>query len=76
MKSGTQKQRILEYMKTFGVISPYDALREFGCMRLGARIWDLRHEGHRIKATRVSYTNAHGEAKHYNVYSLEGEENT
>lgn len=31
-----------------------DALRKFGCFRLGARIWDLKHQGHKIKSTRVS----------------------
>lgn len=25
------------------ILTPLDALREFGCFRLGARIWDLRH---------------------------------
>ena len=25
-------------------LTPMDALRRFGCFRLGARIWDLRNE--------------------------------
>jgi hypothetical protein len=25
-----------------------DALRRFGCLRLGARIWDLKNQGHQI----------------------------
>jgi hypothetical protein len=29
-------------------LSPLDALREFGCMRLGARIYDLRQAGWQV----------------------------
>ena len=39
------KELILEYMEKHGSITPLEAQRELGCMRLGARIWDLRHEG-------------------------------
>lgn len=73
MTRGTQKQRILEYMKANGFITPIEALREVDCMRLGARIWDLRHEGHNIKAKRIDYRNAWGEPKHYNAYYLDEE---
>jgi len=34
-------------------LTPLDALRRFGCFRLGARIWELRHKcGMDIKAVR------------------------
>ncbi len=42
------KELILEYMEKHGSITPLEAQRELGCMRLGARIWDLRHEGYEI----------------------------
>lgn len=29
-------------------ITPLDALKKYGCFRLGARINDLRNEGHHI----------------------------
>ena len=46
----TQSQEIMIYLHKHGSITPMDALREFGCFRLGARIWDLRHEyGHSIE---------------------------
>lgn len=38
----TQCDRILQYMQEVGPITQLDAAREFGCWRLGARIWDLR----------------------------------
>jgi hypothetical protein len=45
----SQEQQILEYLRTGKSITPIDALKMFGCFRLGARIWDLRHKGHRIE---------------------------
>lgn len=50
----SQSARILEHLRLHGAITPMDALRKFGCFRLGARIWDLKHQGHKIKSTRVS----------------------
>lgn len=73
MERGTQKQRILEYMRTHGFITPIEALRDIGCMRLGARIWDLRHDGYTIRSRRIDYRNEHGEAKHFTAYILEEE---
>ena len=47
---GSQRKMIKEYLLSGGSISPLDALKRFGCFRLGARIWDLRHkEGMDIK---------------------------
>ena len=43
-----QTDKILLYMQTEGEITPLDALREFNCMRLAARISDLRKAGHKI----------------------------
>ncbi|MDD5358392.1 MAG: helix-turn-helix domain-containing protein [Candidatus Nanoarchaeia archaeon] len=40
---------ILEYLKKGGKLTPLKALRRFNCLRLGARIYDLRAKGHPIK---------------------------
>lgn len=48
-----QTEQILDYMKNFGGITPMDALKDIGCMRLAARIADLKREGHRIKSEKV-----------------------
>jgi len=45
----SQKDKILRHMQEHGSISPMDALQLYGCFRLGARIWDLKHEGHLIE---------------------------
>lgn len=44
----TQKTMILEHLKRFGSIEPLTALREYGCLRLAARIADLKAEGYNI----------------------------
>ena len=45
----THTKRILQHLRRGRSITPLQALREFGCFRLGARIWDLRQDGHRIE---------------------------
>lgn len=46
----SQKQAILEYLLSGKSITPLEALDLFKCFRLGARIWDLKKEGHDIKS--------------------------
>lgn len=41
--SASQTRAIREWLMQGKSITPMTALREFGCFRLGARIWDLRH---------------------------------
>ena len=53
METKSQEDLILEYLKTGKSITPLEALRFFGCLRLGARIWDLRHKGYRIEEADV-----------------------
>lgn len=52
--SASQAKRILAYMQAGNRITPYDALVRFGSLRLGARIADLRAEGHEIKSEFVT----------------------
>ena len=66
-----QADMILRYMQDCGTITPLDAMREFGCMRLSARIWDLRHAGHRISQTLVTSKNRYGNTTTYAEYRLE-----
>ena len=44
----SQKNRILSHLKTGKALTPLDALGLFDCLRLGARIYDLRDDGHII----------------------------
>lgn len=45
METNTQTAAIKAALLNGEIITPIDALNRFGCMRLGARIWDLRNEG-------------------------------
>ena len=54
MTHQAQSQKILEYMAQGHRISPLEALNKFGCLRLGARIYDLKNEGHNIITEMVS----------------------
>jgi hypothetical protein len=61
----TQNAQILQHMKNCGSVTPYVALKRFGCMRLAARIRDLRDGGHVINSVIVSRN-----GKRYAAYSL------
>ena len=46
----TQAGRILAYLKRGNSLTPLEALERFGCMRLGARIHELKRRGVNILA--------------------------
>ena len=68
----TQCYMVLRYMKDYGSITPIDAMREFGIMRLGARIYDLKAMGHRIEREMLTSQNRYGKAVTFASYSLRG----
>ena len=45
----SQEQQILNHLKKGLTIDPIIALRRYRCLRLAARIHDLRAKGHQIK---------------------------
>lgn len=47
MSMSSQCEQILAHLKT-RPITPLEALDLYGCFRLGARVWDLRQDGHDI----------------------------
>ena len=69
-----EKQRhcdlILQHMKTYGSINPKEAENEYGCMRLAARIKDLRNKGVDIDTEIVKGLNRNGGRTRYAVYRL------
>lgn len=44
----SQTQLIYEHLQTGKSLTPLEALRLFGCFRLGARIWELKEQGIKI----------------------------
>ena len=67
MKS--QNARILAHMKV-APITPLEALKYAGCLRLGARIYNLRDAGHDISTEMVTVQNSRGERKRVARYRL------
>ena len=47
----TQCEMIRADLEAGKSVTSLDALRNYGCFRLGARIWELRKEGMDIKMT-------------------------
>ena len=63
----TQTQNIIEYMQQGNAITPIEALNKFGCLRLGARIFDIKRLGYDV-ITHIKDVSDH---KHVAEYSLE-----
>ena len=61
---------ILLYLKEHRSITALDALREFGCMRLAARISDLKKRGYDIEAFTEYRENRYGSKIRYSRYFL------
>jgi hypothetical protein len=61
----SQCEQILGHLRLHGSITPLVAFKKYGCMRLGARIWDLKKNGHSITVTNIKKN-----GKHYAKYTL------
>ena len=67
----TQTDRVLRHLQDYGSITPVEAMAEYGIMRLGARIWDLKRQGHVIFTERETGVNRYGERTAYARYRLQ-----
>ena len=54
VESKSQTDRILEYLLSGKSITPLEALNKFGCLRLGARIADIKAKGYLVYSEFVS----------------------
>lgn len=66
----TQNERILRHLHDFGSITPLEAMKEYSCMRLGARIWELKRAGYQIDRKMEQSKNRYGERVTYARYTL------
>ena len=64
----TQKEKIKKWLDENGSITPLEAMQEFGCMRLAARIKELKDEGEQITSVPVSSKNRYGDPVVYAKY--------
>lgn len=67
-KEVSQREMCIRYLLDYGSITPLEALEAFGCFRLSAVIFDLRHEGYNIR------TDINDGKKKYAIYVLEEEQ--
>lgn len=54
-----QTARILNHLKRGHTLTPLEALRKFGTLRLGARVLELRQAGYPIKTKMVRHGDSH-----------------
>lgn len=72
--TNSQRKRILDRLEKGLRVTSLDAYNVLGVTQLGARIFELRHEGYPIKSVRTVGNNRFGEKIHYCEYVLEKEE--
>ena len=70
MKKITQQDRIINYLNDYKTITPLEAMRDLGCYRLSARIFDLKEQGFDIEVKMVKVTNRFGGTTKVAEYSL------
>jgi hypothetical protein len=70
-KADSQISLVLNHLQTGKEINPLEALRQYGCYRLGAVIFILKAEGYKIKTEVVNYKKENGKRGRYAVYRLE-----
>jgi hypothetical protein len=63
----SQSAEILRLLQAGKAITALDAVREFRCLRLAARIADLKADGHKITSTIITKN-----GKHFASYKLAG----
>lgn len=68
----TQSERIINYIRDFGSISPLEAFQDLGITKLSTRISEMRQDGLEFDKIRESSKNRYGEKVTYMRYSLNG----
>ena len=68
--SVTQCKLLLAHLLSAGSITPREAYNQYGIMRLGARIWDLKHQGYDIITEQEQAFNRFGKPTRFAKYKL------
>lgn len=69
----SQCERIIQYMKDFGSISPMEAYKDLGITKLATRISEMRADGMEFDQRMEKRKNRYGEKVHFMRYWLKGE---
>ena len=67
----TQREAVLNVLKSGESISSFEAFQEFGITRLSAIVFDLRKRGYAISGKDEEITNRFGNKVHFTRYKLE-----
>ena len=69
METESQNKRIRKHLESGRSLTPLDALYQYGCFRLGARIHNLKSQGLAIE-TEIVEILSEGKKKHVARYKL------
>ena len=65
-----QDELIKKHLEEHGSITSMEAFELYGCTRLSARIWNLRHSGMKIVGESTKSKNRYGKLVHFTTYRL------
>ena len=66
------REKLLDWCSLRSPITPMEACADLGIYRLGARIFELRADGHSIHTERMTVVNRDGEETHPARYHYRG----
>lgn len=67
MNENSQREAIRKHLKSGKSLTPLEALKQFGSLRLGARVWELKQEGMPIVKRMVEVRGGKKVARYYSV---------
>ena len=70
MSYKSQTEAVLAHLKEQGSITSYEAFEEYGATRLSAIIYELRHQGYRIKTELIVVSTRFGKKTNIAKYIL------
>lgn len=71
----TQQKQVMDYIKAYGEITPFEAFGDLGITKLATRISELKQMGYRFEQEYVLATNRFGRPVHYMKYKFPEENN-
>lgn len=66
----TQRERVIQYIKDFGSITAWEAMKELGITQLAARLCELKSEGYHFGKQTEKGKNRYGDPCHWTRYTL------
>lgn len=70
----TQCERIVDYIKKFGSITPFQAFADLGITKLATRVSEMKRKGIQFEQELITTKNRYGENCQFMKYSMTQEE--